>query len=179
MSGSASTMPVVRGDVAGSRALVLLKQVSPEAYERIARPTWQKWAPVIVGLPRRGVTRISPDIAQILTDALTYAPAEFVGAVRSIIRLEQKPAPVGPRPRPLFLVLLDLDGCWSSPELTAAISRRLPRRGSSCRIRVIAGRSLKAEFVPAFNHALGCLSERRGASRRSDARQGPVGPPGR
>ena len=67
-------MPVYRNDIAGLRAFILLKQVSPEGYARIADATWRKWAPVIVGLPRRTVTSNSPEIAQILTDALDRAP---------------------------------------------------------------------------------------------------------
>ena len=45
--------PFFRNAIAGLRAFILLKQVSPEGYARIADETWRKWAPVIVGLPRR------------------------------------------------------------------------------------------------------------------------------
>ena len=48
-------MPIQMNDVAGFRAFILLKQLSPEGYARIADETWRKWAPVIVGLPRRTV----------------------------------------------------------------------------------------------------------------------------
>ncbi len=65
------TMHIQWNDVAGLRAFILLRQVSPEGYSRITGSTWQKWAPVIVGLPRRLVVDIAPDIAQILTDAMS------------------------------------------------------------------------------------------------------------
>jgi hypothetical protein len=90
-------MPLHRNDVAGLRAFILLKQASPEGYARIADETWQKWAPVIVGLPRCTVIDKSPEIAQILMDALNHAPAELLAAVRTIIRSNAKefarPAP--------------------------------------------------------------------------------------
>jgi hypothetical protein len=55
-------MPIQMNDVAGLRAFILLKQVSPEGYARIADETWRKWAPVIVRLPRRTVIDKSPEI---------------------------------------------------------------------------------------------------------------------
>ena len=101
-----SPMPVQQNAVAGLRAFILLAQLSPEGYSRIAGSTWRKWAPVIVGLPRRGVVDHSLDIARILTDALSYAPSEFVGAVRTIIRLERnriRASRATPEPRAAFL----------------------------------------------------------------------------
>ena len=107
-------MPIQMNDVAGLRAFILLKQVSPEGYARIADETWRKWAPVIVGLPRRTVIDKSPEIAAILADALSGAPVEFVAAVRTIIRLERERlrAPgFTPQPGPPFFILLrDLEG---------------------------------------------------------------------
>ena len=38
-------MPVYRNAIAGLRAFILLKHVSPEGYARIADATWRKWAP--------------------------------------------------------------------------------------------------------------------------------------
>ena len=71
-------MPLQCNDIAGFRAFILLRQVSLVGYARIADATWRKWAPVIIGLPRRTVidkASNSPEIAQILTDALDRAPA--------------------------------------------------------------------------------------------------------
>ncbi len=117
-------MPVRRDAVAGLRAFILLGQLSPEGYSRIAGSTWRKWAPVIVGLPRHGVVDHSLDIARVLTDALTHAPKEFVGAVRTIIRLERERsrAPgATPEPGPPFFLLRDLDGCWGNRLLSDAM----------------------------------------------------------
>ena len=117
-------MPIQMNDVAGLRAFILLKQVSPEGYARIADETWRKWAPVIVGLPRRTVIDKSPEIAAILADALSRAPAEFVAAVRTIIRLERERmrAPgFTPQPGPPFFILRDLEGCWHDAVLKDAI----------------------------------------------------------
>jgi hypothetical protein len=77
-------MPIYRNDVAGLRAFILLKQRSPEGYARITDETWRKWAAVIVGLSRGDVVDNSTEIAQILTDALGRATAEFVAALRTL-----------------------------------------------------------------------------------------------
>ncbi|WP_156971161.1 NACHT domain-containing protein [Beijerinckia mobilis] len=117
-------MPIFRSDVAGLRAFILLKQESPEDYDRITKEIWQKWAPVIVGLPRHAVIDHSPDIAHILADALRHAPAEFVGAVRTIIRHERdriRALDVTPSPGSPFFILHDLDGCWNNGLLKDAI----------------------------------------------------------
>ena len=42
---------------------LLLRQADPAAYEALPTTIWQKWAPVIVGLPRHGVVDNYPDAA--------------------------------------------------------------------------------------------------------------------
>jgi hypothetical protein len=79
-------MPIQREAVAGVRALVLLKRLSPERYARIQASTWKKWAPVIVGLPRGNEAKGSSELAAILLDAIDPAPVEFVAAISTIIR---------------------------------------------------------------------------------------------
>ncbi len=155
-------MPVQRNAVAGFRAFVLLAQVSPEGYSRIAGSTWRKWAPVIVGLPRRIVVDDSPDIARILTDALRDAPAEFVGAVRTIIRLEREriraPGPT-PEPGPPFFILRDLDGCWGNALLSDAIYDELCSPDNTpAEYAALLDALTEAGVDAAFDHALGLLS---------------------
>jgi hypothetical protein len=154
-------MPVHRNDVAGLRALILLTQVSPETYNRIAVAILQKWAPVIVGLPRRGVIEDAAELPQIFTDALRHAPAEFVGAVRTIIRLERERVRTGgATTKPPFLVLLDLGGCWTSPELNAGIYEELRDADNTpAEYAALLDVLLRAEFAPAFDHALELLSD--------------------
>jgi hypothetical protein len=74
------------------------------------------------------MTDKSAEIAEVLTDALSHAPKEFVTAVRQIIRLERERnrAPgATPPPGPPFFILRDLDGCWHSALLRDAIHDEL------------------------------------------------------
>ena len=155
-------MPVQRNAVAGLRAFVLLAQVSPEGYSRIAGSTWRKWVPVIVGLPRRIVVDHSPDIARILTDALRHAPAEFVATVRTIIRLERERirAPDATlEPGPPFFILRDLDGCWSNALLSDVIYDELCSPDNTpAEYAALLDFLLEAGVDAAFDHALGLLS---------------------
>jgi hypothetical protein len=163
-------MPLWRNDIAGLRAFILLKQVSPEGYARIADATWRKWAPVIVGLPRRTVISKSPEIAEILTDALNRAPAEFVAAVRTIIRLERErmrksgaAAPVGLP----FFILTDLDGCWRSDLLRDAISDELRNPdNTAAEYAAFLDALLEAGVESAMDHALARLTEPSTRARR-------------
>jgi hypothetical protein len=154
-------MPIYRNDIAGLRALILLKQVSSEGYERIADATWRKWAPVIVGLPRRTVVHNSPEIAQILNDALDRAPSEFVAAVRTIIQLERErmraagTAPVGSP----FSILNDLNGCWRSILLQDAILDELRNPDNTpAEYAAFLDALLQAGVESALDHALALLT---------------------
>ena len=162
-------MPIQMNDVAGLRAFILLEQVSPEGYARIADETWRKWAPVIVGLPRRTVIDKSPEIAGILTDALNHATAEFVAAVRTIIRLERERmrAPgFTPQPGPPFFILRDLDGCWHDAVLKDAILDELRNPDNTPgEYAAFLEALLEAGVEPAFDHALGLLANSRPATR--------------
>ena len=163
-------MPIYRNDIAGLRAFILLKQVSPEGYARIADETWRKWAPVIVGLPRRIVIDKSPEIAGILTDALSHAPAEFVAAVRTIIRLERERmrAPgATPKPGPPFFILRDLDGCWHHALLKDAILDELRNPDNTpAEYAAFLEALLEAGVEPALDHALGLLADSRAGHAR-------------
>jgi hypothetical protein len=162
-------MPIQLNAVAGLRAFILLRQVSPEGYARIAGETWRKWAPVIVGLPRRLVIDKSPDIAGILTDALNHAPAEFLTAVRTIIRLERERirAPgATPQPGPPFFILRDLDGCWHNAPLKDAIFDELRNPDNTPdEYAAFLEALLEAGVEPALDHALGLLADSRPAAR--------------
>lgn len=156
-------MPIQMNDIAGLRAFILLKQLSPEAYARIADETWRKWAPVIAGLPRRTVIDKSPEIAQILTDALNHAPAEFVAAVRTVIRLERErmraPGAAPPVGSPFF-ILNDLDGCWQRDPLREAISDELRNPNNMpAEYAAFLDALLEAGSESALDHALVMMAE--------------------
>jgi hypothetical protein len=155
-------MTVHWNDVAGLRAFILLQQLWPEGYDRISDETRRKRTPVIVGLPRRTEIDKSPEIARILTDALSHAPTEFVAAVRTIIRLERERirAPGAPPPLAPFFILRDLDGCWPHPLLRGAIfdEMRNPDNRPAEYVAFLDA-LLEAEVDDAFEHALALLAE--------------------
>ena len=145
-------MPLYHNAVAGLRAMVLLKQISPEGYDRITEEAWRKWAPVIVGLPRHGTeAERSPDVGSVLVDAIANAPEEFVSAVRTIIRLEREDVRKSGTDQigSPYHILHDLAGCWqaerhatrrdlrgaSRPGEHASGICLVPRRLAECRLR--------------------------------------------
>jgi hypothetical protein len=148
--------------IAGLRAIVLLKQVSPEGYGRIAEVTWRKWVPVIVGLPRHGTeAERSPEIGSILVDAIVRAPEEFVSAVRTIIRLEREDVrkPGTNQIGSPYHILHDLDGCWQHDTLRAAIFEELRNpQNTPAEYASFLDALLRAGFQPALDHALGLLA---------------------
>jgi hypothetical protein len=158
-------MPVFRNDFAAFRAFILLKQVAPEVYARIPAAAWQKWTPVIVGLPRETGTEGLPAVMAILTDALAVAPAEFVGAVRAIIRAERdctiaEGAKADAAPGTAFFILRRLDGCWDCLALKEAVFQEL-KSGDNSPEQFVAllDALLAAGFDPARNYAIGLLAE--------------------
>jgi hypothetical protein len=167
-------MSISYNAIAGLRAFILLRQVSPDGFARIADETWRKWAPVIVGLPRRIVIENSPEITAILEDTLSHAPAEFVCAVRTIIRLERERlrAPdITPDPGPPFFILRDLDGCWHHSPLKEAILDELRNPANTpAEYAALLEALLEAGVEAAFGHALHLLATSgRSASSRSVA----------
>jgi len=148
--------------IAALRAIVLLKQVSPGGYGRIAETTWRKWAPVIVGLPRHGTeAERSPDIGSILVDAIEHAPEEFVSAVRTIIRLEREDErkPGTNQIGSPYHILHDLDECWHNEMLRDAIFEELrDPENTPAEYASFLDALLRAGFEPALDHALGLLA---------------------
>ena len=78
-------MSLQSNDLAAMRAFILLLQVAPEAYNGIPVMVWEKWTPVIVGLPKIGITDESPEIRTLLKDALIKAPQSFISTVRKML----------------------------------------------------------------------------------------------
>jgi hypothetical protein len=71
-----------RGDLAAYRALILLKDVDPEAYNGLAPEVWAKWAPVVVAVPKETETESGEFDALIAADACDKAPTEFARTVQ-------------------------------------------------------------------------------------------------
>lgn len=155
-------MAIYHNAVAGLRAMVLLKQISPEGYRRIAEETWGKWAPAIVGLPRHGTeAEKSPDVAGILVDAIKHAPEEFISAVCTIIRLEREDVrkPGTNQIGSPYYILHGLAGCWQNNTLCDAIFEELRDPDNKpAEYASFLDALLRADFGPALDHALGLLA---------------------
>src|SRR4029077_2533049 len=78
------------GDLSAYRALVLLRDVDPEAYEHLDLTVWVKWAPVVVAVPKETGTENGKYYDSIAADASAKAPAEFARTVRWLIRAERR-----------------------------------------------------------------------------------------
>ncbi|MEY9463870.1 NACHT domain-containing protein [Bradyrhizobium ottawaense] len=153
-------MTIPYGAIAGLRAIVLLRQVSPDSFDRITEETWKKWTPVIVGLPRLG-TEASPVVGAILLDAMRHASHEFISAIRTIIRLERVDArkPSTNQMGSPYHILSDLEGCWQNDMLLDAIFEELRDPDNTpAEYASFLDALLCAGFQPALDHALGLLA---------------------
>jgi hypothetical protein len=151
-----------RSDVAALRALLLLRQVVPAAYETLPTAIWQKWAPVIVGLPRRGVVDTCPEALAVTRDALTKAPMEFIRTVVAVIKVEKalgRAAAEHPSSALRFYIIRDLEGCWHDEALKTAIFQEMtaPDLTSAEHVELLNA-LLEVGFEPAIDHAVAMLS---------------------
>jgi len=158
-------MQLLRNDIAAFRAFILLKQEAPEVYARIPAAASQKWAPVIVGLPRETGTAGQSAVADVLTDALAAAPTEFVESVRSIVRAERdrtvaEGAKADVAPGLQFFILRRLEGCWGCPALKEGVFQELKATDNSPeQFAALLDTLLAASFDPARDYAIGLLAE--------------------
>jgi len=164
-------MPIQREAVAGIRALVLLKQLSPEGYARIQAATWKKWAPVTVGLPRGNEAKGSSELAAILVDAIDRAPVEFVAAISTVIRSERDEVrqPGNEQMTTFFPVLDNLSGCWRNDVLRDAILAELcDPENTPSEYAVLLDALLDAGVDEALEYALQLLREANASTRERD-----------
>lgn len=164
-------MPILRQAVAGVRAFLVLKELSPEGYTRIEDAIWRKWAPVIVGLPRGNDAKGGPELDVVLPKALDRAPEEFVAAVRTIIRLEREEVrkPGNERSRSFFAILNHLPGCWSNDRLRDAISSELRDPDNTpAEYAALLDALLEAGVDSALDHSLALLAGADATTREWD-----------
>jgi hypothetical protein len=150
-----------RSDFAALRALLLLRQRDRTSYDGLLPTIWQKWAPVIVGLPRHGVVDNCPDAQAMTCDALAKAPAEFIGAVVAMIHAEKalaRSVAGHPNSSLRFYILRDLEGCWDDEALKNAIFQELTAPDlTSAEYAALLNALLELEFEPAIEHAVATL----------------------
>jgi hypothetical protein len=161
-----------RGDLAAYRALILLKDVFAEAYDRLDPEVWAKWAPVIVAVPKETGTESGEFDALIAADACDKAPTEFARTVQWLIRAERRraraqPPPQPPQPAPSaairpFWILRTLRKCWGSTVLKEMVFAELKNRTNSpAQFESLLEPLLEAEFAPARDFVANRLTARR------------------
>jgi len=161
-----------RNDLAAYRAMILLKQQDPSAYDGISPDAWEKWAAAVVASPKdSSVSAKSKLQAGIVADALKAAPAQFVSAVREMMRKERARAAAAAVDAPAvpgasLFVLRELEGCWDSAPLKEAVFEELCDEANSVdQFSAILEVLLAAQFAPARDHAITVL-ERDHSQRR-------------
>ena len=153
-------MPIHSTDLSAVRALILLRQESPDAYAEISQAVWEKWARVIVGLRLSLGNESSDDVRHIQWDAIANAPAGFVSAVRQMLHMEKAQARASsdaqtPSVAHPFLFLRDLDGCWDDAGLKAALLEEMLEPDlRPAEYAALLNALLKAEYEPAITDAV-------------------------
>ncbi|HYL33069.1 MAG TPA: hypothetical protein VEU53_07985 [Stellaceae bacterium] len=147
-----------RVDLAALRAFLLLRQADPTAYGALSNKIWQKWAPVIVGLPRHGVVDKYPDAQAMTRDALSKAPTEFIGTVVKMIRMEkalERSTADHSNSASRFHIVRDLEGCWDNDALKTAIFQELIAPDlASAEYAALLDVLLEVQFEPAIERAV-------------------------
>ncbi|MGJ4950245.1 NACHT domain-containing protein [Bradyrhizobium sp. HKCCYLS20291] len=152
-------------DLAAYRAFILMKELEPAIYGSIPLVIWQKWAPAIAGLPKNTGSERPKLHAEVVVDALSRAPAEFVGAIKRVLNSERaEAAKADPNasvaPGVSFHVLRELEGCWESESLKQVLLDELRDPvNSDEQFRTILEMLLSAKFTPARDHAIAILSQ--------------------
>lgn len=152
-------------DLAAYRAFILLKELEPTIYESIPVTAWRKWASAIAGVPKHTGSERPKLHAEIVVDALSAAPTEFLGAVSKIMSSERARAAAADPNAPIvrgtcFYVLRELDGCWHSDPLKEGLFAELRDDANSDeQFRTILEVLLSAGHVPARDYAVGILAQ--------------------
>jgi predicted NACHT family NTPase len=159
-----------RSDLAAYRALILIKDVDAEEYDRLAHEVWAKWAPVVVAVPKETGTESGEFDALITADACDKAPTEFTRTVQWLIRAERRrgrahPPPAQSAPSPAitpFWMLRTLRKCWESTALKEMVFAELKNRtNSAAQFESLLEPLLDADFAPARDFAASRLTDRR------------------
>ena len=152
-----------RNDLSAFRALVLLRQQDPAAYDRIPTDVWRKWAPAIAAIPQDFSDETAAEVKAVLADAVAKAPTEFVGAVRTLIRRERTRAAASAtpvHPGASFLSLRNLEPCWLSVPLCEGVLLELKDGANTAdQFAVLADTLLAAPFAPARDDLLAQLRD--------------------
>ena len=104
-------------------------------------------------------------MVDVLTDALAASPAEFVEAVRTIVRAERdrtvaEGAKADVVPGTSFFILRDLEGCWDCRALKEGVFQELKAADNTPeQFAALLEALLAASFDPARDYAIGLFAE--------------------
>ena len=76
-------------DLSAYRALVLLREAAPKAYQKLDSAIWGKWAPLVVTIPKESGTERAKLHDSITADAIAIAPQAVADTVATLIHLER------------------------------------------------------------------------------------------
>ena len=165
-------------DLSAYRALVLMRDVDPQAYEHLDLTVWVKWAPVVVAVPKQTGTENGKLDEAMTSDACAKAPAAFARTVQWLIRNERRRSRIPPPPQPSqppetsgispssgispFWIIRTLGECWRSIALKEMAFAELKNRNNSpAQFEALLEPLLTAEFAPARDFAASQLTGRR------------------
>lgn len=155
-------MSLQRNDLAAMRALILLLQLATDTYQRIPIAVWEKWTPVIIGLPWQDAVANYHVREVLLQNALMKAPQAFITAVIKMLSLEKARNRISKEcqsvnassPSP-FLFLRTLDGCWNDESLKAALFEEMCKSDiTTIEYAALLDALVKADYDLAIEHAL-------------------------
>jgi hypothetical protein len=166
------------GDLSAYRALVLMRNADPQAYERLDPAVWATWAPVVVAVPKETGTENGKLDEAMTSDACAKAPAAFARTVQWLIRNERRRSRIPPPPQPAqppqttgispsagispFWIIRTLGKCWTSTALKDMVFAELKNRNNSpAQFEALLEPLLTAEFAPAQDFAVSRLTGRR------------------
>jgi hypothetical protein len=157
------TTRYMRSDLAAYRALVLLRDLEPEAYRGLAPELWRKWASLAVAVPRETGTKGSKLHDAITADATMSAPDQISEAVLRVIRSERerqaKPEQPQPNNFPSFHILQQLDPTVPNSPLSEGLLNELRNeRNTTPQFVALLKFLLKAGVAQASDFARDCFS---------------------
>jgi hypothetical protein len=140
-------------------ALVLLRELQPNIYDRLDLALWRKWAPLVVAVPQGTGTETSKLHDAITADATKAAPAEIAAAVLKLIQAEKQKQAATEQPQPenipSFLFLRQFDPSLENGNLRAGLLVELNDKANSPQqLAAILEFLLRAKVDAARDYAL-------------------------
>ena len=165
------TSQVNFSDLAAYRALVLLRELSPEVYRNLDAGLWRKWAAVAVAVPQATGTEASKLHDAITADAVAAAPAEIAATVLALVRSEKQRQAQAEQPQPegipSFFFLRQLNPEQENAQLAATLLDELTDdQNTPQQFGALLDFLLRAKVVAARDGALQLLEAWPGAHER-------------